>query len=98
MLALAAVVAGVAVLVPREDAAAPSVKAQAKHRPDQAVIGRTLPPYRTTLEGESSLEHRAAFRKTEERARAAQDGEANPRPADVPADSEFEAAFKKAAK
>lgn len=63
---------------------------------ESTVIGRSLPPYRTTLEEGTAQDHREAFRRTEERARAAENPE--PSPKNPQADADFKQAFEKAAK
>jgi len=94
LLAVAAVVALVVFLPGGEDA---KVMGTDKNKENTAVIGRSLPPYRTTLEEESAEDHRDAFRKAEEREREREAETAAPRPEGVPAEADFKEAFKKAA-
>jgi len=77
-------------LLPSEDKAAPSPVELSKAPPD-AVIGRSLPPGRTTDEDVRAAETRQL------RAKSSDEAEPEARPSDIPKEGEFANAFKAAA-
>ncbi len=94
---VAAVIAGLVLLSAGEERAKAPPQAEAESSESGPVIGRTLPPNRTQLKEDSAAEHKAAFERTEQRARAAERGEEPERPTDVPAEQEFQSAFENSA-
>jgi hypothetical protein len=77
-------------LLPSEDKATPSPEQLAKS-PPAAVIGRSLPPGRTTDEDVRAAEEKQLRAKPEDEAAKAE------RPSDIPAERDFAGAFKAAA-
>lgn len=86
VLVAAAVVAGMT-LLPSEDKAVPSAVELSK-APPAAVIGRSLPPGRTTDEDVRAVEAKQMQARPDEPAAPAE------RPSDIPAEGEFASAFK----